>query len=915
MKKTAVIVACLVLQTGCEGVLSVGGTTSSSRDAGTRSAPGDAGRRGDAEPTTAPPTDGGSLPVDPPPPPPPPPVYAGELAVDVGAITSSTVALSWPSVDGATSIVVTLGAEPPETPGGPLTGALEDATLPGTATSYALSRVAAATDVFVHVEARRADGTAIAGVAHARTSGGGFATLDTPVRSVHAFGPSVLELVVHDPATHFDGTTHLGSDGTAWQGGTWTVTRADGRALGVVAVRRETVPAGQPDYPVGYDMYGDPAIVDLEHRLFVVLAEPLGAHDVLRVQHDGAAATTLDVRVPWSDLYLETPVLHVNQVGYNPRATQRWAYVSGYMGDGGALDVATLGTSADVLVEPLDPLGARRIATDGLTLVSRIASDPETGMGTREIDLARVPAAEGVRYRVHIPGVGVSFPTAVSEDAAMRAYFVAARGLFHNRWCGDLQPSTTDWSRPADHCVAYWVSGTRYLTDKFPQTTSLADMRPLRGGHHDAGDFDIRPFHVVVAEYLMRAYEMDPARFSDSQLVVPESGNGVPDLLDEALWSVAGWQDLQSPDGTIHAGVESWAHPRGTYLANEDRLTYWTYDPEPWHTAYVAALFAQAARLVRPFDAARSATLETAARAAYGSPIFGGAAPTIRMYAAGELFALTHEARFGTDFTTIWRALDRSGGGPLDGAIGMREVYPGWFPEPAASALIDFVMGYATAPGADPAIVAAIRSRVLSRADGAANAILDSPAAHRNGRRVGEAPDWGHATATGRQVDGIYQALQLGGLAPDAQQRLFNALSVAADYALGCNPDGQVWMTGLGTTSLRQPLHLDSLVWTHAGMPPVPGIPEYGPVSSLPGVSYYLPVSNAYFPGFATRPVALRSSDNRTSVNTSEFSVWEMQAPQAELFAALVGPARTPPASWLPGGALHRATIPSQTAE
>ncbi len=912
MKKTVLAVSvCLVLQVGCKGELTVSSpTTTTSRDAGSRGASPDSG----LPPVTD--GDGGVVPVDPPPPPPPPPVYAGELAVSVGAVTSSSVELSWPAVEGATSIVVTLGAEPPETAGGPLAGALEEASLPATATSYALSRIAAATDVFVHVEARRADGTAVAGVAHARTNGGGFATLDTPLRSVHAFGPSVLELVIHDPATHFDGATHVGNDGADWQSGTWTVTRADGRALGAAAVHRETVPAGQPDYAVGYDMYGDASIVDLEHRIFVVLAEPLGALDVLQVRHSGATATTLDVRVPWSDRYLETPLLHVNQVGYNPRATRRWAYVSGYMGDGGSVDVASLGAAADVLAEPLDALGPRRVAATDLTLVSRVASDPETGLGTREIDLATVPAAEGVRYRVHIPGVGVSFPTAVSEEAAMRAYWVSARGLFHNRWCGDLQPTTTEWSRPADHCVAYWVSGSHYATtDKFPMSTSLSDMRPLRGGHHDAGDFDIRPFHVVVAEYLMRAYEIDPTRFSDSQLVLPESGNGVPDLLDEALWSVGGWQALQNPDGTIRAGVESWAHPRGTYLANDDRLTYWTYDPEPWHTAYVAALFAQSARLVRPFDAARSATLETAARAAYGSPIFGAASPAIRVYAASELFALTHEARFGTDFATLWHSLDRSGGGPLDGAIGMREVYPGWFPEPAASSLIDFVMGYATATGADPAFVAAIRARVRSRADGAANAILDSPAAHRNGRHTGEAPDWGHATATGRQVDGIYQALQLGGLPADVQQRYFDALSVAADYALGCNPDGQVWMTGLGTTSPRQPLHLDSLVWTHAGMRPVPGIPEYGPVSRLPTVYYYLPVTNAYFPGFDTRPVALRSSDNRTSVNTSEFSVWEMQAPQAELFAALLGPGRMPPASWLPGGALHRATIPAQRAE
>ena len=59
----------------------------------------------------------------------------------------------------------------------------------------------------------------------------------------------------------------------------------------------------------------------------------------------------------------------------------------------------------------------------------------------------------------------------------------------------------------------------------FDPDTSTDDPRDLRGGHHDAGDFDIRPYHVVVAQYLMRAFEIRPERFSDNQLTLPESGN------------------------------------------------------------------------------------------------------------------------------------------------------------------------------------------------------------------------------------------------------------------------------------------------------------------------------------------------------------------------------------------------------
>ena len=34
----------------------------------------------------------------------------------------------------------------------------------------------------------------------------------------------------------------------------------------------------------------------------------------------------------------------------------------------------------------------------------------------------------------------------------------------------------------------------------------------------------------------MLAYEMAPRNFTDGELSIPESGNGVPDILDEAAW-------------------------------------------------------------------------------------------------------------------------------------------------------------------------------------------------------------------------------------------------------------------------------------------------------------------------------------------------------------------------------------------
>jgi endoglucanase len=438
------------------------------------------------------------------------------------------------------------------------------------------------------------------------------------------------------------------------------------------------------------------------------------------------------------------------------------------------------------------------------------------------------------------------------------------------------------------------------------------DERRVRGGHHDAGDFDIRPYHVLVGQYLMRAFEMDPSRFSDGQLTVPESGNGIPDLLDEALWSLAAWEDLQNADGSIRAGVESYRHPAGIYKANADELPYWTWDPEPWHTAYVAALFAQAARLVRPYDAARSGELESAARSAYSSSVAGRSPSSYRMYAASELAALTGERGYARDFETHFASLDTWGRGAFDHMQSMTAVYPGTFDMNFAMA--DFVMGYAQSDVADPAVVALIEREMLARADLAASTILDSAHAHRLGR-VGGSPDWGHTNSTGRHADTIYQALELGGLPPEKRQRYLNAISVAADYALGANPLSLVYLTGLGSRHVQEPLHLDSLAFAQEGRGPMPGIPVYGPVNELPRSSYYDPVRAAFSPSFDSRPLGRRYADSRTSVNTAEFTVWESQAPYAQMLSVLAPASMMPPSTWLPGGVSHSATLPEHYSE
>jgi endoglucanase len=503
----------------------------------------------------------------------------------------------------------------------------------------------------------------------------------------------------------------------------------------------------------------------------------------------------------------------------------------------------------------------------------------------------------------------VSFVTQVSERAAFKAFYTVVRGLFHNRWGGDLRSDLTEWTRPADHPTVYRAEGSDFMTF-FPAATATASERPLVGGYHDAGDFDQRPTHTVVAQLMLRAFELNRDAFTDRQLLLPESGNGIPDMLDEALWGVAGWEALQDADGGVRMGVESTRHPWAFYLAHEDPLDYFTYSVNAQVTARAAGIFAQAARLVEPYDATRSASLRERALRAYGHATSHGAKAAYRLYAAGELLRLTGESRYASDFERAWAEMGSSGAFAAfaDHQYSMGD-YRADMGGGTARAMADFLQGYLGSSIASESIRTAADGRLRTFADQKLE-VQNNAHAHRSPRPPSYSLTWGQGTTIARYLDTVIAALQRGGLSEADRQRYFDALSLAADYVLGANPEGLVFMTGLGSRRVEEPLHLDSLVWAQRGIGPVPGIPVFGLTDAI-WQPWSAPAENAFYPQpFENQPRGRRYADVRTVIVTNEFTVWETQAPLAELFGVLVGTGMVPPESWLPGRPDHRNTLP-----
>ena len=83
-------------------------------------------------------------------------------------------------------------------------------------------------------------------------------------------------------------------------------------------------------------------------------------------------------------------------------------------------------------------------------------------------------------------------------------------------------------------------------------------MVDMYGGWHDAGDYG--KYILTAAEALkdlVDGFDIAPSRWGHDDWNLPESGNGVPDLLDEMKWELDWMLKMQDTDGGVYHKLTS----------------------------------------------------------------------------------------------------------------------------------------------------------------------------------------------------------------------------------------------------------------------------------------------------------------------------------------------------------------------
>lgn len=519
------------------------------------------------------------------------------------------------------------------------------------------------------------------------------------------------------------------------------------------------------------------------------------------------------------------PNVRVNQVGYFP----------------GARKIATVVTAS---TEPLE----WELLLDGQPVekgqTQPIGVDADSGDNVHLVDFTSVQKA-GKGYVLRV-GDDRSPAFQIGDDLYRQLKYDALAYFYHNRSGIEIMmPFARDpkWARPAGHV-------TKEKAVPCAKDAGCSYTLDVTGGWYDAGDHGKYVVNGGISVWtMMNQYERFNARgtigeFGDGKLNIPESGNGVPDILDEARWQMEFMLKMQVPDGQPKAGMvhhkihdENWT---ALGLAPHDAEQMMSRYLRPVSTAAtlnLAATAAQAARIWKKIDPAFSQKALTAAEKAWaaakanpgvfapesdstgGGPYNDDKLEDDFFWAAAELWITTNADKYKQELTAspYWTKLTRE----VDGVPSAMN----WGTTDALGTI-----SLAIVPnGLSAAELAQQRKKLTDAADQYLGLIAKQGYRMPFGAGASGTYPWGSNSF-------VLNNMMILALAHDLTKKpeYLEGVILGMDYLLGRNALSQSYVSGYGENPLLNPHHRFWAKQADARFPEVPpGAVSGGPNSGL----------------------------------------------------------------------------------
>ena len=524
-----------------------------------------------------------------------------------------------------------------------------------------------------------------------------------------------------------------------------------------------------------------------------------------------------DSKVDYSGVRNYEPPIVTNQIGYRTNSLKTAVF------DGASeertFDVVNADTGAVVY-------------TGELSAESNCAFSGETNR-TGDFSAVTIPGS----YYITCGNLEQSYTFQIADDVYHSALDDSVRMLYLQR-CGSVVEDDT-FGHKACHNTLATIYGTDEKID-------------VSGGWHDAGDYGryVVTGAKTVAD-LLYAYQTAPQLFQDDT-GIPESGNGVPDILDEARYEIEWMLKMQDSSGGVHHKVTCATFPG--YVMPEEETDELIVTPiSTTATADFCGTMALAYEFYQEIDADFAKQCLDAGEKAWNflaenpNLIFKNPTDIVtgeygdnsdrdeRYWAAAQMWQATGKEKYLTAVESIGVQ------------SGMDSANLGDYGNIAILTMdgID----------KDSDVYRKTKNAILRSAD---TYVADS-AKNMFGFSVTQYYQcgWGSNMKACNQGILMGYAYQLTG-----EQKYLNAANADLNYLFGCNPLGICYLTGYGTVSPEHPHHRPSI----AKKQEMPGM-------LVSGVHPYLEDSaaKAYCSG---QPTGKCYVDNQESYSTNEITIY-----------------------------------------
>lgn len=337
--------------------------------------------------------------------------------------------------------------------------------------------------------------------------------------------------------------------------------------------------------------------VTMEHSIYLKLPQSLKSGKTYTIKVNAVTNSDVTSKDITIDIFNNvSEAIHVNLVGYMDDVSVKSADLYQWMGDGGARNYADFQGKKvyiyDVTTKKSQEVGtvtywkANGADAGGYNLInSNVWKIDFTGFST--------PGT----YRLAVEDVGCSQDFIIAKDAYHQPFEVSTRGYFYMRMGQDNLNMVPVPRRPLFIPGKSPSNTTIYITTMNPLhpnwgTFSSGDAwdRPndwakynkpgnpvnkvATGGHADALDSDRHLGHISSIYDMLLPFILTGGSISDDNLGIAESGNGIPDIIDEARNEVDFWLTLRDGKGYGH-GLTNPNNNNVLYQAGTSAIAAW----------------------------------------------------------------------------------------------------------------------------------------------------------------------------------------------------------------------------------------------------------------------------------------------------------------------------------------------------